>query len=159
MANQYPGLARGPIDHNASAVINGVANSEIVMGQPVGVVPAPANEKLPRIQQSPTIHYGIAVGGDTDGIYGNGFVSAIPQFLATASAGQGIVVVTKGRCLATVDATTSDINVGDPLKVELGIVLVPADSTDEVIARALASVTMGESDVIPVDVQREGTLP
>ena len=32
MTNLFPGLARGPIDHEASSVINTIANEAITMG-------------------------------------------------------------------------------------------------------------------------------
>ncbi len=170
MTNQFPGLARGPIDHNASSVINATANGAITMGSALvlstSIAPA---EILPRVQESSAAAdqdiYGIGVGGDTDGIYGDGTAASDDSTRATASAGQGVVVVTQGRCLARVEGA----NQAGDVAVAIGDALVSSDNfagslfvgtatdTDEVvIARALQAVTSGDLDIIAVDVQREG---
>lgn len=169
MTNQYPGLARGPIDHEASSVINVIANGAITMGSAVVLnATIPAAELLPRVDESPATAitddiYGIAVGGDTDGIYGDGSAATDDSTRATAGAGQGVVVVTQGRCLARVESTVA-IAIGDPLgssAVGAGnegvLINAAAAPTSPVIARALQSVAAGAGfHIIAVDVQREG---
>lgn len=175
MTNQFPGLARGPIDHNASSVINVIADDAITMGSLLKlkdlVTPTISSELLPRVEETTgggtESAYGIAVGGDTDGIYGDGSTATDDSTRATASAGQGVVVVTQGRCLARVTGfnTTgggANISVGDALAPSEGSVsgtLVQGVGTAGlfVIARALQPVASGETDIIAVDIQREGS--
>jgi len=197
--NRYPGLARGPIDHNASSVINAISNGVITMGSAVKLnTTIPGSEILPRVEEltgttgaggakteaQPT--YGIAVGGDTDGIYGNGTTATTDTNRATASAGQAAVIVTQGRCLARVAGvknltgaetvpTGEAIAIGDPLVASeqgasaqggggpsfTGSVLVALNGTTStakqfVIARALQAVAADDTDIIAVDIQREG---
>ena len=167
MTNQYPGLARGPIDHEASSVINVVANGAIDMGSVVKLDTPPTSELLPRVSQTPgkgIVRYGVAVGGDTDGIYGDGSAGTTGDgTFATAGAGQGVVVVTQGRCLARVLAATGAgpannvIAIDDPLTNSATEgVLQLAEAGDEVIARALQPIVSGELDIIAIDIQREG---
>ncbi len=170
MTNQFLGLARGPIDHNASAVINAIANGAITMGSSVIlkdlVTPLISAELLPRVDESTTSLtesvYGIAVGGDTDGIYGDGSAASDDLTRATAGAGQGVVVVTQGRCLARVEGTGNGgdtaIIVGDPLSSNdvLGTLRKAEVAADIVVARALQPVASAAVDIIAVDVQREG---
>lgn len=169
MTNKFLGLARGPIDHNASSVINAIANGAIEMGSSVllkdinTIVPVPA-ELLPRVEEStaPAITdsiYGIAVGGDTDGIYSTtGAASGTDLTRATAGAGQGVVVVTQGRCLARVNGLGTAIAVGDPLAASIVTgVLVASVSTSQTIARALQPSVLA-TDIIAIDVQREGVF-
>jgi len=165
LTNEFPGLARGPIDHNASSVINAIASAKIDMGSAVllnGTIP-PA-EILPRVEEStsPAIAddiYGIVVGGDTDGIYGIGLPSSDESTQAAAGAGEGVVVVTQGRCLARVDASTS-ITIGDPLgaSTTAGVLELADDVSQFIIARALQPITSTPDrfNIIAVDVQREG---
>jgi len=168
--NKFQGLARGPIDHNASSVINVIANGPITMGDSVLIDPtsiAPS-EILPRVETSTVAQderiYGIAVGGDTDGIYGNGLVATDDTTRATASAGQGVVIVTQGRCLARVEGANQggvqQVNIGDPLvgSQTAGVLYLATalDATEIVVARALQEVTGGDVDMIAVDFQREG---
>ena len=119
-------------------------------------------ETLPRVEEGDTaadIGYGIAVGGDADGIYSTtGAASSTDSTRATTGAGQGVVVVTQGRCLARVDGNADAIVIGSPLRPSTTSgVLQLADLTgvDEIIARALQPST-GATDIIAVDVQREG---
>ncbi len=170
LTNQFTGLARGPIDHNASSVINVIANGAITMGDALILsTTTPTAELLPRVQTSTAAVdldiYGIAVGGDTDGIYGNGTVASDDTTRATASAGQGVVVVTQGRCLARVkganQAGDTAVAIGDPLVSsddDAGTLFVgtAADTNEVVVARALQVIVSGELDIIAVDVQREG---
>ena len=165
MTNQFTGLARGPIDHNASAVINVIANEAITMGSSVALVTTiPTDEILPRVEETdnPTVvrTYGIVVGGDTDGIYGDGTAASDDSTRAAASAGQGVVVVTQGRCLARVDGNTgAAIVVGSPLAASttVGVLEVADTNATNIIARALQPST-GAADIIAVDVQREGVV-
>ena len=164
LTNQYPGLARGPIDHQSSSVINSIANGPIDMGSAIVlkdlVTPLIAGEILPRVeeQQTPATTdsiYGIAVGGDVDGIYGDGGAASDDSTRATTGAGQGVVVVTQGRCLARVTGT---IAVGNQLAASTtaGVLQIAADA-QFVIAIALQPITSG-TDIIAVDVQREGSV-
>ena len=77
MTNLYPGLARGPLDHKSSSVINMIANeTNMEMGEPVkGDLTVETTELLPRADKTDTageLLYGIIIGGDNDGIYGSG---------------------------------------------------------------------------------------
>jgi hypothetical protein len=154
LTNHYLGLARGPIDHEASSVINAVANAAIEMGASIVTVAPPASELLPRVSETTTAEvYGIVVGGDTDGIYSTtGAATGLPVNAASESAGQAVVVVTQGRCLAIV--TGGSVLIGSLLESDTagGLRLFAAG---EVIARALQATTT-TADIIAVDVQREG---
>ena len=160
--NRFLGLARGPIDHQSSSVINLIADAAIDMGSAVeNVTTIPSAELLPRVnttnvQGDPL--YGIVVGGDTDGIYGDGSASSDDSTRASAGAGQGVVVVTQGRCLARVSGDGSAVvAVGDELtQSATSGVLEFAAAVDHVIAIALNAVGAGDIDMIAVDVQREG---
>lgn len=157
--NQYLGLARGPIDHQASSVINAIANEALDMGDAVILTGAPSGELLPRVKKSDTeagIFYGIVVGGDADGIYGDGSASTDDSTRASTGAGQGVVVCTQGRCLAKVEADTT-IGVLDALTTSStdGTIKEADATSDKVGARALQPVTSGDTDMIAVDVQRE----
>jgi len=160
--NKFQGLSRGPIDHKSSSVINQVSNGSIDMGGVVSTTTTiQSSETLPRVSQTTSPGgraYGIAVGGDIDGIYGDGSTSTDDSTRATNAAGQGVVVVTQGRCLAKVNAITSDVAIGDELSnlTTSGVLTQSTSITDIVIARALNTVTTGDTDMIAVDVQREG---
>lgn len=155
MTNFYVGLHRGPIDHEASSVINSISNAAIDMGACVALGTIPAAELLPRVGPSTAITagYGIAVGGDTYGIYGDGAASSDDSTRATNAAAQGVVVVTQGRTPAKV---TGDISIGDKLSPSTTGTLIVAATTAQAIAIALQA-TGGVGDhIIAVDVQREG---
>jgi hypothetical protein len=169
LPNKYLGLARGPIDHQSSSVINSIADGPIEMGSGVilkdinTIVPIPA-ELLPRVEEGDaqlgTDIYGIAVGGDNDGIYSPTGEPIDDTTKATTGAGQGVVVVTQGRCLARVDDTTA-ILVGSALGAGIGgigILELADDASQHIIAIALQPVVQGSGDthIIAVDVQREG---
>ena len=165
--NRFIGLARGPIDHNASSVINSVSGSLgiITMGSVVILdVTIPSSAILPSVNettgsQGSPLAYGIAVGGDTDGIYGDGTASTDDKTRATTSAGQGVVVVTQGRCPARVTGVGGPITVGLKLTPSaVPGVLELAISGDQVIATALQGVLVLDTDIIAVDVQREGLV-
>lgn len=174
MVNFFLGLARGPIDHNASSVINVTSNLKIDMGSAVKLIATPSsNEILPRVTEvtlNDDVAYGVVVGGDADGIYGDGSLDAGPTFknLASDKAGDTVVVVTQGRCLARV-RTTNRANTGTAIAVGTKLVagnptsgtigqLIPASNAAEtIIAIALQAVgTTDTSDIIAVDIQREG---
>ena len=170
--NQYLGLWEGPIDHDASSVINAVFENEhdqeMVIGDTVHLVTPPSSELLPRVDLiflvgEPLSVYGIAVGGDVGGIYpvaGGGFDEE--QFIAIKT-GQGVRICTQGRCIARVNPNSSEINVGDPLSSTTGASLRFATSGELVVARALQFVAQKSPPVpftfIAVDVKREGILP
>ena len=161
MTNNFPGLARGPIDHEASSVINAIANEQIDMGNAVKLVAAPSDEILPRVENGDSqgeALYGIVAGGDADGIYGDGSASSDDTTRATLTgakpAESAVVVVTQGRTLARVE---TGISIGDKL-TQSAVVgqLEVAAASDEIIAVALQATT--GNDIIAVDVQREGIL-
>ncbi len=163
MTNFFLGLARGPIDHEASSVINVIADGAIEMGSAVKLVsPIPGAELLPRVEETAAAadrSYGIAVGGDTDGIYSTtGAPSGDDSTLATNAAGQAVVVVTQGRALARV-TNAAAIIIGDPLSASAtaGVLELADAVTDNIIAIALQAPT-GTTDIIAVDIQREGLL-
>lgn len=156
MTNLFPGLARGPLDHEASSVINTITNEAITMGDLVqlDVSGPPSNEILPRIEVADggqgLVAYGIAVGGDADGIYGTGAAAAADVNRAALAAGEAVVVVTQGRCPARVSGT---IAIGDELTQDATAgTLEKALTGDIVIAVALQAST--GTDIAVVDVQR-----
>ena len=124
------------------------------------VTPIVSGELLPRVEEGDAIDdvgYGIAVGGDTDGIYSTtGAASGDDSTLATESAGQGVVVVTQGRCLARV-TNAAAVAIGDPLSpsTTAGVLELADDASNFIIARAL-QIPTGTEDIIAIDVQREG---
>ena len=164
--NRFKGLARGPIDHKSSSVINQVANGSIDMGSVVVTVASiQSSETLPRVEQIGSLQgsnraYGIAVGGDIDGIYGDGSASNTDATRATNAAGQGVVIVTQGRCLARVSGGgVSTVAIGDPLTMsDTQGVLEHAGVSDVVIAYALNIVGASDTDMIAIDIQREGVF-
>ncbi len=132
------------------------------MGSAVVLVTTiPTTELLPRVEESDAsgeTAYGIAVGGDADGIYSTtGAIPTDDTTRATSGAGQGVVVVTQGRCLARVDGSTAGpILVGSKLApTATAGVLELAISTDQIVAIALQP-SAGATDIIAVDVQKEG---
>ena len=154
MTNLYPGLGRGPIDHKASSVINIIANESLDMGAAVALVAQPATELLPRVDAADAQgeeSYGIVVGGDIDGIFGTGADSTDDTTRAANAAGQGVVVVTQGRCLAKIDGT---ITLGAALTVSATGGLEAATTGDYIIAKALQAAANG--DIAAVDVGRGG---
>ena len=161
MTNLFPGLARGPIDHEASSVINAIANEQLDMGNTVKLVAAPTSELLPRVENGDTQGeqlYGTIAGGDADGIYGDGAASTDDSTRATLTGAEvgksAVVVVTQGRTLARVTGT---IAIGDKLTQSATVgVLEVALASDDVIAVALQAST--GSDIAAVDIQREGVL-
>ncbi len=162
MVNFYSGLFRGPIDHNASSVINAVANDGIFVGESVELSTStlPPSELLPRVESHGGMgFYGVAVGGDADGVYADSDTPTAAN--EAASAGEGVVVVTQGRCLALVDGDGGEILIGSPLTIAMEKTLELADaSTDLVVARALQPLAAASGiNLIAIDIQREGPLP
>lgn len=162
LTNFYLGLARGPIDHNASSVINVIADDVIEMGSAVKLVTPIASELLPRVTEVTAftdVNYGIAVGGDTDGIYSpTGTPGENGVNTTAATAGEGVVIVTQGRCLARVDGSAGPILVGTELAASNdfnGTLQTADETTQHVIARALQP-SSALNDIIAIDVQREG---
>lgn len=167
--NRFPGLARGPLDHKASSVINQISNNAIDMGSTVELVTAiVASEILPRVSEFGTgaqgvSPYGIAVGGDVDGIYGDGSAASDDSTRATSGAGQGVVVVTRGRCLARVRGSQGGTNANIVVKAKLtqsnvAGLLEEAVSGDNVIAILLQPVASADLDMVAVDVGAQGVL-
>ena len=163
--NRFQGLARGPIDHKSSSVINQIANGAIDMGSVTAVTTTiNSAETLPRVEeissQGSGLSYGITVGGDADGIYGDGSASTDDSTRAATGASQGVVVVTQGRCLARVSGDGSSVvSIGSPLTQSATTgVLEFATTGDTVIAFALNDVGAGDIDMIAVDVQRAGVV-
>jgi len=173
--NNYPGLARGPLDHQSSSVINMVAAGAIQMGSAVILSVTGTAELLPRATLAPVTDtgkaYGVAVGGDLDGTYNDGSSSTDDADEATNAAGQGVVVVTQGRCLARVNGAYSNaagaqtgiaVAAGDKLTLstyDAGALMVfneLSDVDEWIIATALQAVDSGDTDMIAIDIQREG---
>ncbi len=161
MTNLYPGLARGPIDHQASSVINAIASEAMDMGAVVVQLAPAATELLPRVENADAvteIGYGIAVGGDADGVYGTGADAAAGAAgdvnRAASAAGQAVVVCTQGRCLAKISETTT---LGAALSPSTDGTLILANTALHfIVARALQVGASG--DIIAIDVQREGQV-
>ena len=167
--NRFQGLARGPIDHESSSVINVVANGSIDMGSVVELAATVlGTDILPRVASGVGLGesnvYGIAVGGDVDGIYGDGSAASDDTNKATNADGQAVVVVTQGRCPARVGgAVGGAVNVGDKLimssvagVLQKATAVAVGVNTGNIIATALNGVASGDTDIIAVDVQREG---
>lgn len=163
MTNQFPGLARGPIDHEASSLINVTAKGKIDMGSAVFLVDEtiPSSAIFPRVEQSIISSgsnqvYGIAVGGDTDGIYGDGSASADEddRFVA-AQDGESVVVCTQGRCLAKINSPTG-AGIGGDLIAHSDGTLRAAITGSFIIAKSLFTTASNAEDMILVDIQRIG---
>ena len=160
MTNLYPGLARGEIGpRDANTVINIIANeTNMEMGGCVKLAAPPSTELLPRADKVDTAGedaYGIIVGGDNDGIYGDGGASPADNTTkASLLVGDAIVVVVQGRCLARIsEAATLGAKLGADGTGDLQL----ADAAGNgILAVALQAGSAG--DIIAVDVQREGDL-
>lgn len=170
--NKFKGLARGPIDHAASAVINAIATEPMTMGSAVKLAVAGTGEILPRVALVDTdgdVTYGIVIGGDADGVYGDDGQDAASDInRAATAAGQAVVVCVRGRCVARVQADDDEGNgtaiaIGDALAAgvpdtgDTGLLVAVDKATNFICARALQAIdTTGDSDLIAVDLQREG---
>lgn len=161
--NRYQGLHSGSIGPTANSVINAVSDSKIDMGSVVLLETViSSSELLPRVEegtaQGSALVYGVAVRGDEDGIFGDGSVSVDDSTRATTAAGQGVVIVTQGRCPARVKGG-STLVIGDELTASATIgTLEKATTGDYVIAIALNDVADADTDIIAVDVQRAGVF-
>jgi hypothetical protein len=165
--NRFKGLFRGPIDHQSSSVINSISNGTIDMGSAVALDSTALtvnNETLPRVEQvagdqGSFLGYGVVVGGDVDGVYGDGSAATDDEERASNAAGQGVVVVTRGRCPARVTGGAGEILIGSALTLSTTIGLLElASAGDIVIARALNGVLGADTDIIAVEVNKEGIL-
>ncbi len=180
--NAYSGLSQGPIDHDASSVINVIfdnpdENEFIIIGSTLFIKLPPPNELLPSVDfifsvPQSLLFYGIAVGGVRKGIYPNLNTSTDVVFTrlgltTVALEGEVLRLCTQGRCIAEVGVltpTVPQIFIGDPLTPSAsGSNLIKAESGDSVVARALQDTipnTVAENlQYIAVDLQREGILP
>lgn len=162
MTNKFVGLAKGSIGRDANSLINVIANEAIEMGSAVSLVTTiPDTEILPRVDETDSqgeLCYGIAVGGDADGIFSeSGAPSGDDSTRAASGAGQSVNVVTQGRCPARVNGVAA-IVVGAKLTPHgIAGVLQIATGGDQVVAIALQPSTEAD-DIIAVDVQQEGVL-
>jgi len=157
--NRYPGLPRGAIDNKSSSLINCISNGKIDMGAIIGLsTPIFPGETLPRVEelggaQSTNNVYGIAVGGDVDGVYGDGSNSVDDSTRATNAAGQGVVILTQGRCLAKVVSAGGVVvgsllsQSGDQGVLEAAVVGVPVIATSLFVV-ASVSLILSESFLI-----------
>lgn len=158
MANSYPGLALGTIGFRANSVVNVIANVPILMGSAVQLVAGPSNELLPRVEPVDKIGglmYGIAVGGDNDGIYGDDTTPVLAINRAALRAGQTVAICTQGRCLARVNGA---VTLGEGLMtaaVPVGVLipLVGGAGNNKV---AIVLIPQADDGLTVVDVQREG---
>ncbi len=157
MTNFYPGLARGPLDHKSTSVVNVIANESIDMGATVVLIAAPSTELLARVENADAVTefgYGICVGGDIDGIFGDGSASS-DDLTRAGVAGDGVEVVTQGRCPAKV---TGDVVEGAKLAPSATGTLQAAVATQTVVAIALQDSGGVGDHIIAVDVQRQGLV-
>lgn len=156
MTDLFVGLHRGPIDHEASSVINAVANGALNMGDAVRIIAEPSTELLPRVEavdsQGEQV-YGIVVGGDADGIFGDGATGAGTNDVNAAAfaAGDAVVIVTQGRTKARVTGT---ISLGAELTASGTGSLEAAAAADIVVGILLQGT--GGADMAAVDIQRAG---
>lgn len=168
--NLFEGLSTGPIDHRASQTINAIADRIIIIGDAVKVVEFPSDEILPRVHYDGSLEdafsfIGIAVSGDQRGFYPPTRQTQSPNLLPQiiADTGEGVVVVTQGRCIARITTFTAAINVGDQLTSNESGELILATSGRPVLARALQSIPQiavsGSVQWMAVDVSREGIKP
>lgn len=164
--NKFPGLSRGPIDHNASHLINAIADGDIDMGDAVKLVTSiKSGEILPRvIRTAPdqgSIVYGIAVAGDRDGIYGDGSTTTDledDRFVA-ARINESVIVCTRGRCLAKVQGGLAEITPGSNLTGgPTAGVLDRANPLDYEVATSLGQVDIDITDIdmIAIDFHKDG---
>lgn len=165
--NQFPGLSRGPIDHESSSVINSISGGSIEMGSGVILEAPTIRELLPRVKITTTtgdpLAYGVVVGGDVDGVYGDGSASSDDATAASNGEGQAVVVVTRGRCLAKVFGGSGGLLLGAKLTLGDSVghlrevdATITAPPFNTVIATALQPVGANNSDMIAVEVNKEG---
>ena len=168
--NEYLGLAQGPIDHNASTVINAICGDEnLAIGDIVRELPSgtgigftQSDDLLPRIGKVDEFGgegYGVIVGGDFEGVYSNGVIDTadLSSGIIVSFFGDGVRVCIQGRCLALANgALTNPIEIGDALTPS-PTGLADGLNGDQIFARALETTSVANS-IIPVDIQREGNI-
>lgn len=186
VGNLYPGLFEGPIDHNASSVINAIcgdfflATGEVVRELEIGSASGktPPGSLLPRVgipKTSGDPAYGVVVGGQNKGIFADGkefenIDLAKKAGIVAGLQGDSVRVVTQGRCLAEiVNRSNSELSINTPLTGDRDEPIVfgafkKAESGDFVLARLLQEIPLGTMAnpvlrIAAVDVQREGILP
>ena len=158
MANSYPGLFLGTIGLRANSVVNVIADAPLLMGSAVELTASPSNELLPRVvpmDKTGGLVYGIVVGGDNDGVYGDDTTPILVINRAAVRQGQTVAICTQGRCIARVNGT---IAIGDALMsatapVGVLIPLVGGAGNNKV---AIALTAQSANGLLAVDVQREG---
>ena len=160
MTNLYAGLARGEIGpRDANTVLNIIANeTNMEMGGTVKLATPPSTELLPRADKVDTggeDAYGVIVGGDNDGIFGDGGATLADNTTkATLLVGDALVIVTQGRCPARISENAA---LGAKLGADgTGDLQLADGAGDAILAIALQAGSAG--DIIAVDVQREGDL-
>ena len=152
MADNYPGLANGPVGDDAITV-NYIANEAIEIGAPVIAIAAATGEILPRVEPSSvgtSTVVGVVVGGDAEGIWDDGTVANDGN--AAAAAGDTVRVCTKGRCKVRVNGSSgganSSIALGDALAIGAADEIAQrAQTSDFIFGRALQT-SSGASDAI-----------
>ena len=158
MANNYPGLFIGTIGFRSNSVVNVIADAPLLMGSAVELAAPASNELLPRVvpmDKTGALVYGIVVGGDNDGIYGDDTTPILVINRAAVRAGQTVAICTQGRCIARVNGA---VDVGDALMsatAPIGVLIpfVPAAGNNKV---AIVLTAQAANGLIAVDVQREG---
>jgi len=159
--NKYRILSSGALAH--SAIENMICDEAIDMGDAVSLVLTPilSDEIQPRVIRAIGFVnvYGIAVGGDADGIYGDGSASTSDVTRATTAAGQTVRIITRGRCPARVNGVTSlAVSIGDRLVASgiPGVFQKTPAAIRFVAAIALNNVAVGDTDMIVVEMVKEG---
>lgn len=163
-ANEFQGLALGTINPKDCSVINSICgDASLKIGEVVKVLPKGTGngftqdeDLLPRVGITGIAEpsYGIVVGGDFEGVYGNDAISIDSSNLAlgviVSFFDDGVTVCTEGRCLALV---AGQINIGDKL-TSSPVGLINAGVAENIIATALQATTQ-DTGIIAVDVKRE----
>ena len=168
--NKYLGLARGPIDNNASTIVNAICGDEnLAIGDNVRILPlgtgtgfTQSDDLLPRVGKVDEFGgggYGVVVGGDFEGVYSDGVIDTadLSSGIIVSFFGDGVTLCIQGRCLALANgALTNPIEIGDTLTPS-PTGLADGLNGNQIFARALESTSVANS-IIPVDIQREGNI-
>ena len=157
--NRYPGLENGALAH--SAIENMTATEAIDMGNAVKLATTIVSGEIqPRVLTTTAttdVTYGIVIGGDNDGVYGDGSQSTTDLTRAKTQAGQTVRLITRGRCPARVFGGTGGVAIGDKLAAgPTGALQKIAPPFRFVAAVALNSVAIGDLDIIVVEMVKEG---
>jgi len=137
--NKIQGIQNGPLTH--SGVENMISDGPIDMGSAVELVTTiQPNELLPRVQETQGIIgtpliYGIAVGGDEDGVYGSG--SGTDAFARVTN-------------LTANEVTTIAVGAGGNEYLEIPLVSFDNSGTSGTGAIAVAVLTDGKVTAINV---------